>query len=320
VQRFSVPLEGHNSALGIFFYINQLFVRYPESALGLGLIILLLFKRIDRTAVSERLITIAVVWGIVVLGIITVMATKIPQYMLPLSVPVALLGGIALGFLADGGLKRGPSVVLLALLSIATSWSALWPLRVYIKNSVLGIAEVNPYVALPWAMGGIALASICFCVYLLFHRLHEEATVSVPSFVVALLMLLTLRYMFEVAVSDRTQYNIGTERVASVLRGQQAQRVMYLGKDLNPALDLYLKGWDAWRTDIRLDYYLSEATALAPKSTVIDLPRPGEVTFLVKEKRIVGKEHFMNLPGLKDGVSPLFSNDIYLVYRLTSSK
>jgi 4-amino-4-deoxy-L-arabinose transferase-like glycosyltransferase len=319
VQRLSAPIEGHDPALGIFFYINQLLVRYPESALGIGLILLLLLGLIDRTKVP-RLVAISTVCGLVLLAIITVVATKIPQYMLPLSVPVALLGSIALGLLAEGSLKRGSALVLLSLLSITTSWSALWPLRAYIKNSVFGIAEVNPYVALPWAMGGIALASICFCVYILFHRLHEEATVSVPSFVVALLMLLTLRYMFETIVSDRTQYDIGTERVASMLREQQAQRVMYLGRDLNPALDLYLKGWDTWRTDIRLDYYLSEATALAPKSTVIGQPRPGEVTFLVEEKRIAGKEHFTNLPGLKDGFSPLLSNDTYLVYRLTSSK
>lgn len=94
---------------------------------------------------------------------------------------------------------------------------------------------------------------------------------------------------------------------------------MYLGKDLNPALDLYLKGWDTWRTDIHLDYYLSEATALAPKSTAIDLPRPGESTFLVEEKRIAGEEHFVNLSGLKDGILPLFSSDTYLVYKLTTS-
>lgn len=240
--------------------------------------------------------------------------------MLPLSVPVALLGSIALGLLADGSLKKGSALVLLALLSITTSWSALWPLRAYIKNSVLGIAEVNPYVALPWEMVGIAVVSICACVYLSFRRSHEEGTVSAPSFVVTLLVLLTLRHMFEVTVIDRTQYNIGTKHVASLLREQQAQRVIYLGKDLNPALDLYLKGWDTWRTDIRLDYYLSEATALAPKSTAIELPRPGEITLLVEEKRIAREEHFSNLAGLKDGIPPLFSNDTYLVYKLTASK
>jgi 4-amino-4-deoxy-L-arabinose transferase-like glycosyltransferase len=320
VQRLSAPIEGHDPALGIFFYINQLLVRYPECALGIGLIILPLLRQIDRAKVSQRLVALSVVWGLVVLAIVAVMATKIPQYMLPLSVPVALLGSIALGLLADGSLKKGSALVLLALLSITTSWSALWPLRAYIKNSVLGIAEVNPYVALPWEMVGIAVVSICACVYLSFRRSHEEGTVSAPSFVVTLLVLLTLRHMFEVTVIDRTQYNIGTKHVASLLREQQAQRVIYLGKDLNPALDLYLKGWDTWRTDIRLDYYLSEATALAPKSTAIELPRPGEITLLVEEKRIAREEHFSNLAGLKDGIPPLFSNDTYLVYKLTASK
>lgn len=320
VQRLSAPIEGHDTALGTFFYINHLLVRYPESALGIGLITLLLFNRIHRTIISRRLITISVVWGLAVFTIITIMATKIPQYMLPLSIPVALLGSIVLELFTEGGLKRGSSVVLLALFSVTASWSALWPLRAYIKNNVLGIAGVNPYGVLPWALVGVALLSTCLCVYLFLHRSHGEATVSVPPFVVALLMLLTLRYTFEVIVSDRTQYDMGTKHVASVLREQHAQRVLYVGKDLNPALDLYLKGWDTWRTDVRLDYYLSAATALAPESTVIDLPRPGETTFLVEEKRIVGEEHFADLQGLKEGISPLFSNGTYIVYRLISSK
>jgi 4-amino-4-deoxy-L-arabinose transferase-like glycosyltransferase len=321
LQRLSTPIEGHDPALGIFFYVNQLFVHYPESALGIGLILLLFFKRIDRTRISQRGVTLSAVWSLVVIAIISVMATKIQQYMLPLSVPIALLGSIALALLAEGSLKKGSGVVLLALFSVTTSWSALWPARAYIKNSVLGIAEVTPHVALPWGMAGIALTSICFCLYLLFRRSKEiEGAIPMPLFVVTLLMLLTLRYTFEITVSDRTQFAVGTKRVASFLRGQQAQRVLYLGKDLNPAFDLYLKGWETWRTDIRLDYYLSEATALAPKSTSIDLPRPGEVTFLVEEKRIAGKELFTNLPAFKDGGPPIFGNDTYLVYRLTSSK
>jgi hypothetical protein len=89
-------------------------------------------------------------------------------------------------------------------------------------------------------------------------------------FVGSLLLLFTLRLFLEVIVYDRTQYDVGTKRLASILREQEVQRILYLGKDLNPALDLYLKGWHTWKTDIRLDYYLSEATALAPKRTWID--------------------------------------------------
>jgi hypothetical protein len=186
---------------------------------------------------------------------------------------------------------------------------------------MIGLADVNPYVALPWAMVVIALLSGCFVAYTMWAgRAPEESAFRGRLFASSLLLLFTLRLLVEVIVNDRRQYDAGTKQLASLLREQQTQRVIYLGKDLNPALDLYLKGWDTWKTDIRLDYYLSETTALAPKRMVIDLPRPGESTCLVEEKRIAGEEHFTNLPAIKDGVVPLFSNDTYFVYRLTSSK
>jgi hypothetical protein len=126
--------------------------------------------------------------------------------------------------------------------------------------------------------------------------------------------------MIEVFVNDRTQYDVGTKQLVSILREQQVQRVVYLGKDLNPALDLYLRGWDTWREDVRVDYHLVEATALAPKGTAIDLSGLGEGDFLVEENRIANEHHDVNLLNLKEKVSPFFSNNTYHAYKLSSSK
>lgn len=319
VQRLASPIEGHNPALGPFFYINQVIVRYPESSLAIGFIVLLFFKEITN-GLMHKVLAIALVPGAVVFAIITVMATKIPQYSLPLVIPIALLGGCMLDLLLSGSLTRRASIILSAIVSLAATWSALWPLRVYIKTGVLGIQEPGSYAAFPWIMLLIAAVSCCFTIVMVVRRTQRESKHTERLFVIALMMLFTLRLLIEVTVTDQTQYDIGTKRIAALLRKGHAQRVIYIGKDLNPALEVYLKGWDEWRTDVALDSYLSESTALASKSTSIGVPRFGEVTLLVEEKRITDDEHFTNVSAARGNRLPLFTNPWYRVYDVTASQ
>ena len=318
-QRLAAPIEGHHPALGVLFYINQLVVRYPESALGLGLLVFFIVRRTERTSTAVRLVALAGVWGGIVFVITAIMATKIPHYILPIGVPVALFGGFVLARLSEGRLDRRQAGTALLLLAVATFWSALWPLREIVKSDVLGMTAISPYRGLPWP--GLLLAAVCTGVscYTFFRRSSWETVCrQLRLFPVVFLGLMTLQVALEVIVTDRTHYNVGTGEVASLLRSQGAQQVIYLGKDLNPALDLYLKGWETWRTDIRLEYYLSEATALAPKSTRIDDPGGGETTFLVEEVRVKGEENFTNLRSIKGDALVLFANSFYRVYRLTA--
>ena len=317
VQRLTSPIEGHDPALGIFFYVNQVVVQYPEASLGIGLIFLVLRGRIEPGAIALPLVIASTVWSVVVFLIITVMATKIQQYMLPLSVPVAILGGLSLDLLAERKLTGRSRLIVIALLSVGTLWSALWPLRAYIKNGLLGIAGTSPYTTIPWGMVMVSLVCVSYCTSLIVGSRSGSAPDRAPIFVGSLLMLLMVRLVTEVVVIDQTQYNAGAKDMASLVREERAQCVMYLGRDLNPALDLYLKGWDEWRTDIRLDYYLCESTALAPQRKDLVFPRPNEATFLVEETRIANKECYSNLTFLKDNHPVRFANRTYRVYNLS---
>ena len=317
MQRVASPLEGHDPLLGGFFYINQILVHYPEASLAAGLLVLLVRRKVEPGTGAGQVILVSVVWSVVVLAIITVMATKIPQYLLPISVPVALLGGLSLSLLAEHKITRQSQIVLVTLLSAAALWSALWPLRAFIRGSLLGIAAANPYTTISWGMAIVGSVGILYDVYLLLRPGRNAAGDKAHILVGILLLLLILRVVCEVTVADETQYDVGTREVASFLREENAQRVIYLGKDLNSALDIYLKGWDQWKTDIRLDHYLCEATAMTPARKDIDFPRPNEVTFLVEENRIANQECYPALAVLKDHHPVLFSNRSYQVCNLT---
>ena len=317
MQRVSSPLEGHDPLLGGFFYINQILVHYPEALLAAGLLVLLVRRKVDPATGAGQLILVSVVWSVVVLAIITIMATKIPQYLLPISVPVALLGGLSLSLLAEHKITRRSQIVLVTLLSAATLWSALWPLRAFIRGSLLGIATAHPYMTIQWGMVVVALVCVLYCLYLFLSHRRNRSEDRARIFVGVLLLVLIGRVAWEVGVADGMQYNVGTREVASFLREEHAQRVIYLGKDLNSALDIYLKDWDQWRTDIRLEHHLCEATVMTPAGRDIDFPRPNEVTFLVEENRIANQECYPALAVLKDHHPVLFSNRSYQVYNLT---
>ena len=317
MQRVSSPLEGHDPLLGGFFYINQILVRYPEALLAAGLLVVLVRRKVDPGTGRGQLILVSVVWSVVVFAIITIMATKIPQYLLPISVPVALLGGFALSLLSEHKITWRSQVVLVTLFCAATLWSAPWPLRMFIRGSLLGLASANPYTAIQWGMLLVALVCFLYCLSLFLGHRRNGGGDRAHIFVGVLLLVLIGRVVWEVGVADGTQYNVGTREVASFLREEHAQRVIYLGKDLNPALDIYLKKWDQWRTDIWLEHHLCEATVMTPAGRDIEFPRPNEVTFLVEENRIANQECYPALAVLKDHHPVLFSNRSYQVCNLT---
>ena len=318
LRRVASPLEGHNPWLGPLFYLNQLFVRYPESGFAVGFFVAVLFNR-ATSRISSRMLIIVLTWSAVVSAIITVMATRLAQYSLPLAIPFALLGGEVLGLLTSGSLSRKSSVVVLGVFALGALWSSLWPLRAYVKANIFGMHEVGFPVPLPWPMLLIAIASACFTFVFILQRSPKNWPLTARFAGIVLLLLFTFRFVYEVTVNDRTQYNIGTKDIAALLRHERAQRVIYLGEDLNPALDVYLKGWNEWSTAVTLDFYLSTSTALATKSTFVSPPNPGEVTFLVEERRIAADSLFVNANALKGDRFPLFSNTAYNVYDVTAS-
>jgi 4-amino-4-deoxy-L-arabinose transferase-like glycosyltransferase len=311
VQRSLAALEGHNPALGVFFYINHLLVRFPESGLAIGLMVFLVIRRKEPNLLSSRLGRISCVWGGIVLLIISIMTTKIPQYMLPLSIPVAMLCGQALDALVEEKLSKGQAVVLLAFLSAVSVWSVGWPLRTFLKNTILGINEVSPYTMLSWHTLVVPIASILGLAAVWLARQTRNA---VRACVVGLMFSFTFVASYEVVVRDISQYNLGTKQVADFLLEQHAHRVVYLGKDLNPALTLYLRGWENWKEDVTLDAYLSEETALAGARREIVPPHQGEIVLVVEEIRVAGKGFFSNLQAIIGMRPPALTVGAYRVY------
>jgi len=237
--------------------------------------------------------------------------------MLPLSVPVAILGGVSLSFLADGKIAGRSRLALLVLLSITTMWSALWPLRTYVRGALLGIPGTNPYATFPWGMMSVAFLCAFFTLCLLAGIIRGQNWGDSGLWVGVLMLLLVVRLILEVSVSDQTQHIVGMKDVASLLRSRNVNRILYRGKDLNPALDVYLKGWDQWKTDVRLDYFLCGPSALTKGESVVEPSVPGQATFLVEETRVGAGDCFPGLATLGRDRPLLFENPAFRVYELS---
>jgi hypothetical protein len=313
LERATVALEGHNPVLGPFFYVNALIVHYPESLVYIGMFVPGIVSNSDALDHGRRVRILAVVWGVIVMVVITVMSTKILQYMLPLGVPVAFVGGAALHSLAESAMGRRGKVTIVGLVMLSASWSALWPVRAFVKSHWLGIGGPVAIFEPQWFMLGVA--GVSFAVLVLFALRRQVSDQLVARLWVGVVLLLVVgQCIYEVSVRDTYQYNEGTREVAALARERKIKKILYVGKDLNPALDLYLKGWNSWREDVEVDSYTTEASILSSKRSLVDLSQLREESFLVVENRVAND--IENLSALLKKATLVHSTKMYRVYDL----
>ncbi|GEM_PF-6321029 len=315
-QRAMVPLEGHNSPLGVFFYFNQIIVRYPEFVLSGGLFIFWMSSKTARIEVARPLLNIALIWTLSVLVIISAVSTKIVHYSLPLAVPAAMLGGVVLDSMVRGSCTRKQYAWALFLYMGAVLWGAGWPLRMYVKTQLLGIPSANADTSLslvPFVIATVALiAGVCALVLSTESKRVNSVLRAVPFVVLG---LLTLQAAYEFVVKDETQYEIGTRRVADTLVAVNATEVDYVGFDQNPALEVYLSDWGCRPTPVSIRNHLPlPISRLHEASPVLQIPSNGERNVVVLENRLVERGYYPERQEIIGDATLLFSNDFYSVY------
>jgi 4-amino-4-deoxy-L-arabinose transferase-like glycosyltransferase len=316
VGRAVTPLDAHDPSLGWLFFINQIPVRFPEAGLGAGLVLLWLTSRFVPDEQVSRLMRIASVWTVLVLVPITFSATKIVHYIVPLAIPVAALGGIALDRIASA--SRRQAIVLLVPLVIFAGWSALGPLRMFLKGYLLGPSPGSPAMevqVVPLLV--VLLGAVVVCILLIKRIQREKVLPVLRALPFAVLLLLSVAAVWEVAVRDRSRHDYGLRTVAELLHERKAGHVVYLGVDLNPALRLYLHWMEGWNERTKLSEYVpfAASTIVAPNPDV-ELPMGEKGCFVVVEGGAVERGYFLRQDSVARGFPAVFENRHYAVYQL----
>jgi uncharacterized membrane protein len=277
LERSLYGVEGNVKSLEWFYFANQLLVLFPLGLFWFALGLFEIFKSRDRQWMLPAL------WFVVFFLVFSLMRTKLSVYVLPMLVPVALIGARTV---IDSS-RNGSSARLTALLLGGTGLAYLWSSNQSWRNGskallsdVLRVQSPGTSTLLsivPFAVLSLLVITLCYLLYRydLIKRIRSVLPILlvIPSFLVS---------FYNVIGYDLHQYKDGAAELAALIDRKQPAGIVIVGFDRNPQLTFYLEGADiGWRNDIevrrisppahrsQLRTWLSEQVGEFPSETLV---------------------------------------------------
>ncbi len=241
LERTLTGIEENVKTLGPLYYPNQLIVAFPYA------VVFFLYeswKVAQRRGFSGASFIFSWFW--IYFVVFSAIRTKLAVYILPLSVPVALLAAGSVDKLVKEEIPRKVHLLLLTLTVIFVGWSLRNEWRIATKNVIAALARLDaPAIADLYAVGLFALLSL-FSVLVLVEllkgeRTHRWLTTRLPPLLLVPLFLLLLG---SVAIFDQIRYRDGAKHLADTLGELSYSELYVVGFERNPQLTYYLDGAD----------------------------------------------------------------------------
>lgn len=306
-DRFVTGIEGNQKSLEVFYYINQLFVLFP---LGVAWSIYGLIGTLRRREPSELLL---LVWFALFFTVFTLMRTKLEFYLLPMLVPLALVGAREMVRAMAGEMSKRLLGILIGLTAVAVAWSASQEWRTAIKGVILTGREAGSANEGGWLLIALCLAGVLLGALIWWRGLPSGLTrrLAILFFVPAFALSL-----YNFAVADRERYLDGGGATAEFITSRSLRRLVAVGYETNPQLTWYLGGVDlGWRPGYslgRIDPTGHDADVrgwLAERLDSFTL----ETTVLIERDRLVRGRKFTSQEVIPQGWGMLFETRRYTV-------
>jgi 4-amino-4-deoxy-L-arabinose transferase-like glycosyltransferase len=306
-DRFVTGIEGNQKSLEVFYYINQLFVLFP---LGVAWSIYGLIGPLRRREPSELLL---IVWFALFFTVFTLMRTKLEFYLLPMLVPLALVGAREMVRAMAGEMSKRLLGILTGLTAVAVAWSASQEWRTAIKGVILTGREAGSANEGGWLLIALCLAGVLLGALIWWRGLPSGLTRRLAILVFVSAFALSL---YNFAVADRERYLDGGGATAEFITSRSLRRLVAVGYETNPQLTWYLGGVDlGWRPGYslgRIDPTGHDADVrgwLAESLDSLTL----ETTVLIERDRLVRGRKFTSQEVIPQGWGMLFETRRYTV-------
>ncbi len=247
-ERALYGAEGNVKPLGVFYFVNQLFVLFP---IGVFWFVFGLARTVKEQNQEWLLLG---TWFLLFFLVFTLIHTKLAVYLLPLLVPASLIAARELWKMINGELSNRTVAILMAGSFISSLWASSQDWR----NATKLVLEDSLKLHLPSAIHlsqlmvpfilGILVIAANFTAYKLqfMNFLHRP--------LVFLLFLFSLAWSgYQILILDPIQYNDGGKELAQFIHKSGFDRIVVAGYERNPQLTFYLQGADiGWRENIAL--------------------------------------------------------------------
>jgi hypothetical protein len=242
-------VEGNVKSLGLLYFINQLFVRFPLASIFFIYGMYRLFKK------NETALIYVALWFIVFFSGFSLMKTKLAAYLLTMLIPVSLIAGREMIRLIRDPHREKTFTYLFAGTLFGVVWSAHQNWRDTVKSVLSSFARFQMPATeellrlAPFILLGLAIPAGVYALYR-FNYMNIVKRYAISLFLIPSGALI----IYQVAVGDTTTYKDGAPELARFIERHNFDELIIVGIRTNPQLEYYLKGPEiGWRNDIRIE-------------------------------------------------------------------
>jgi hypothetical protein len=269
-ERTFYGIEANTKELGLFFYINQLFVYLPFFIVPIFYFTILNFNKL-RT-------NILFLWMFLYLLIISSVSTKLPVYIIQIFIPAIIIGVYYYFEYIDSEISKPKKFLFLSFTFIFVLWSLDQQFRIDIKNLLVGREDISTW-NLFFSYKNIILSFLAIetlIVILIFFVKYNCANIIITAYFVICLFI----YFNNISYSSLQNYNGGVKEIVATLNkdnevntisanlsdlsngkiqniptGMDRKNYGYIiGDGENPQFTFYTDGSDInWRSDIKFE-------------------------------------------------------------------
>jgi len=235
-------IESNTKELGLFFYINQLFVYLPFFIIPLFYFIILNFKKLTNNLLF--------LWIFVYLLIISIISTKLPVYIIQIFIPIIVIGIYYYFQYLNSNPSKPKKLLFLSLILIFIFWSFDQQLRIDIKNSLGGNGELSFWKLL---FNYKNIISLFLVIEILLILLTFFVKYNCTNIIITLYSIICLFVYFDnISLSSLQNHNGGIKEIVATLNKDNNITGYIIGNGQNPQFTFYTDGSDInWRNDAK---------------------------------------------------------------------
>ena len=260
-ERTFFGIEANSKELGLFFYINQLFVYLPFFIIPIIYFILLNFKILKNS--------ILFLWMFVYFIIISIVSTKLPVYIIQIFVPAIVTGVYYYFEHLNSERSKLSKFLFLSFILLFIFWSLDHQFRIDIKNVLAG-KEESSLLELLFSYKNMILLFLAIetvLVLLIFFVKYNCANIIITAYSIICVFI----YFDITSLPSLQNYNSGVKELVTALNdacnSNNCNNIngCIIGEGENPQFTFYTDGSDAgWRTDIKFK-------RLSPKNKIDEI-------------------------------------------------
>jgi hypothetical protein len=245
VERTFTGIEGNTKELGIFYYLNQMIIYFPY-------LFIFAFYGFYKLLTKNSPEKIFFWWFFLYFFIITLISTKLSVYILPLCIPLVIIGTKTFDEMFRPGYSKKITWYILCLTIFCLVWSLDISFRMDLKK-LFSPNFLNSMMYIFYHYYWIIFLFV-FLQILVFYMIKGKF-LSLPRYeyvITSIIFSLFVLSLYHFIILEPVKYTDGIKEITGYIEINPPKTVYSIGNGVNPQISFYLNGIDiGWNNNIK---------------------------------------------------------------------